>query len=593
MQFTNILAVDANQEHIKQAIEIPEIDDLIFNHTVDINIIFIGFDGYGIDTDYWDQELLDWYLPFPSANSSIEFQLHSSSMPYPMYYNYDFQYIFANTTTTSDFFTYLDAIKFIQPDPVPPYLVDWRFSPGDYIYGVSATDIEYWLATQFSYLPGYSLVLINSLDYISYWYSYAFDFLEPDISTSQYLGYMNCFAGNNTLAFYDYSTPPSNGGTNYDFGLANNVTYVPTIYETWTGSEFDSVQINENLITVTQSACDFVFTPSYLYYPSPFDNYLFYYLLIDCTSDDYAWNNPFEFINSTIVMTSYDYLLPTVNWEYKFLKMKLSSDPELQKVVNLYYDDYGKYGILRAEEGGINELVENYWISYENETTRVLPVIFFIFDKITWYNSMYTAATANGKDGKGWEVVGTLDKGRIFGGSTALSTHEAGHFLGLRHPHDGWSWKAFQEISIGEITYWLWDYQATTMTYAINYPYFNQMNKMQLYRGQNLEYLNHTYFTIVEAYTTLDTRGFTEIPSEFQDMLGNIYLEILSINSSFRIYDYVSALPYSKAAAYYSDQLLEIANTIVVIPEFAHISIFLTTTMIMVTLSLCISRKRK
>ncbi len=277
--------------------------------------------------------------------------------------------------------------------------------------------------------------------------------------------------------------------------------------------------------------------------------------------------------------------------------MKLSSDTELHTLVNSYYIDYGTYGVLLATEGGINEYLEQYWIDYQNETTKVLPAIFFVFDKKTWYESGTetggTIAISNGKNGEGWEVVGTLDKDRSTGGSTALSTHEAGHFLGLRHPHDGWSWKAFQEIDIGEITYWLWDYQATTMTYAINYPYFNQMNKMQIYRGQNLEYLNHTYFTIVEAYTTLDTRGFNEIPSEFQDVLGNIYLEIVSINDSFRIYDYASALPYSKTAAYYSDQLLELANTLVVIPEFAHISIFLTTTMIIVTLSLYISRRRK
>ncbi|MBA7536417.1 hypothetical protein ES705_28681 [subsurface metagenome] len=200
--------------------------------------------------------------------------------------------------------------------------------------------------------------------------------------------------------------------------------------------------------------------------------------------------------------------------------MKLSSDTELHTLVNSYYIDYGTYGVLLATEGGINEYLEQYWIDYQNETTKVLPAIFFVFDKKTWYES-------------------------------------------------------------------------GTMTYAINYPYFNQMNKMQLYRGQNLEYLNHTYFTIVEAYTTLDTRGFNEIPSEFQDVLGNIYLEIVSINDSFRIYDYASALPYSKTAAYYSDQLLELANTLVVIPEFAHISIFLTTTMIIVTLSLYISRRRK
>ncbi|GAJ00490.1 unnamed protein product, partial [marine sediment metagenome] len=277
--------------------------------------------------------------------------------------------------------------------------------------------------------------------------------------------------------------------------------------------------------------------------------YVFYYLLIDCTSDDYAYNNPLEFIDPDVVRESYNFLLPTAEIDYQFKKARLSDNTILETAVNNYYDDYGSFGILRAEEGGINELVENYWISYENETTKVLPAIFFVFDKVTWYNYQFTTAMANGKDGEGWEIVGTLDKARTYGGTTALSTHEAGHFLGLRHPHDGWSWKLYDEIGWGEIAYWLWDYQASTMTYAYSYPYFNKMNKMQLHRGQMLEMLNLTYYNVIEAFQILDDRGFTETPNDFTDQLIEVADNISEVDTIMSSYDYQTAFNYAKLAA--------------------------------------------
>ncbi|MHA1401359.1 MAG: hypothetical protein ACTSQE_13505 [Candidatus Heimdallarchaeaceae archaeon] len=542
-----------------EIIEVPELEDLYINHTIDINIVFVGFDGYGIDASLWDNELPKWYQPLASLNYEL----------FPMYYEYRYNYIYANKTTTNDFFSYLNTSWFTQPDPVPQHLVDWGFSSGDYINGVSAISMEEWLAREFNYLPGYTLILINSNDYITQWYSYTVDFSDPDTGSSQYKGYMNCWAGNNSLAFYDYSAPPADEGMSW--GEKNNVTFVPTLYESWTGSEFDSTKINNDLIKVTTYTCELLFTPSYLYYPRPFDNYLFYYLLIDCTSDDYAYNNPLEFVDTSIIKDAYNYLIPTSNWNYKFLMMKLSSDSELQTKVNDNYEDYVSYGVLKATEGGINEYLENYWIDYEDETTKVLPAIFFVFDKTTWYDSGSetggTVARANGKDGEGWEVVGCLDKSKTTGGSTALSTHEAGHFVGLRHPHDGWSWDSYLDTGYGEVCYWLWDYQATTMTYSYNYPYFNRLNKMQLYRGQMLMHLNKTYYNMIEAYEILALKSYTIEPYEFAFKLGELSEALINTNMSMHSYDYVSAKLFAERTEIYSEELIGIANNLDIAPD--------------------------
>lgn len=571
---------------VSAAIDTPTIDELYFNHTIDINVVFLGFDGYGIDTEYWDQELLDWYSPFPS---------YSSYETYPIFYNYEFNYIFTNTTTTNDFFNYLDSIAFTQPNPVPSYLVDWGFSPGTYIEAVSATSIEYWLASQFYYLPGYTLALINSWDYIYYYYSYAVDFIEPDTGVSQYEGYLNCWAGNNTLAFYDYTTPPANHGSGYSWGWANNVTYVPTIEESWNGTDFDSDVINNDLIKITQFTCDLVFTPSYLYRPLPYENYVFYYLIVDCTSDYYVLYNALDFIDPSKIRNSYNYILPTVNWDFNFKMLNLTLDTTLQTMVSNYYDDYGSYGILRATEGGINDYMETYWSSYENETTKVLPTIFFVFDKVTWYDSQYTIARANGKDGEGWEVVGTLDKAMTYGGTTGLAAHESGHFIGLRHPHDGWSWKLYLDSGYGEFAYWLWDYQASTMTYAYNYPYFNKMNQWQLYRGRTLELLSETYDTIVLAYEELVNRGFTSSPTEFTTQLSSVETELNWAEINMNYYLYKTSETDARLALAEANILLEIAQTAIVIPEMGSISLSLLVIIGLIsTLSLAyISLRRK
>ena len=580
------IPVYGDTDYIKPApVEVPAIEEIYFNHTVDINIIFIGFDGYGINTTYWDQELLDWYSPFPSSPC-----LYS----YPIFYNYNFNYIFTNTTTTHDFFTYLDSLAVVQPDPIPSYLEGWaNLVAGNYIYGIDAESIDNWLAAQFDYLPGYSLFLINSYDDIGYWYSYTFDFPDPDSGTSQYEGYMNCFAGNHTTAFYDYSTPPANYGTGFSYGIPNNVTYVPTMYESWNSTDYDAEIINQDLLIVTQFTCDFVFTPSYLYQPEPYENYIFYYLIVDCTSDYYILNNPLEFIDMNVVKESYNYLLPTVDWTYEFWMLNVTLDPTLDALITTNYIDYGAYAVLNASLGGIDDYMEDYWIYKENETTRVLPCIFFAFDKTTYYNYPGGIAAAHGKDGRGWQVVGTIDKFKTTVGTTYLSTHEAGHFLGLRHPHDGWSWKMFNDFGIGEIAYWLWDYQSTTMTYAYSYPYFNIMNKMQLYRGRTLEHLNQTYDTILEAYQTLHNRGFTEIPALFTTQRSQVQAVLNQVKIYMDSYDYITASSKANESLEEAIFLLEIAEISAVIPEFSSIPITLILISSLAVLSLIYIYGRK
>jgi hypothetical protein len=107
----------------------------------------------------------------------------------------------------------------------------------------------------------------------------------------------------------------------------------------------------------------------------------------------------------------------------------------------------------------------------------------------------------------------TADRYRtVSSGMTHTALHEASHALGMSHPHDGFSWKFYQnnqyycnnandtdgfyDVCNGEYVHWLWDESATYMSYATQPHTMGTLDRMAIQRATGYRYLRQLQMDI-------------------------------------------------------------------------------------------------
>lgn len=120
---------------------------------------------------------------------------------------------------------------------------------------------------------------------------------------------------------------------------------------------------------------------------------------------------------------------------------------------------------------------------------------------------------------------------------TPLTIHEVGHSFGLPHPHDGFSWKLYEQgLPVewpGEYVHWLWDFSTTPMTYAACNVRFDQLDRDTLYRGYTSTLLNETFSLLKSTEGELNKKGFNNVPS---DILNNVTKTISNIDVAITLF---------------------------------------------------------
>jgi len=186
---------------------------------------------------------------------------------------------------------------------------------------------------------------------------------------------------------------------------------------------------------------------------------------------------------------------------------------------------------LKVESGELLVFILDAYNLWLYDHTQDTGKINFTMKPEVWSKGSYEKTiTPSVPQGEYYLVVSNFGKGNaLFSGDifttrtlgyglTQTTTHEAGHSFGLSHPHDGFSWKFYEEGipkgSPGEYTFWLWDFSDTPMTYAINNPKFDQLDKDNMYRGIASTLLNETFTILKNARENLEQRGFESVPSE-------------------------------------------------------------------------------
>jgi len=216
---------------------------------------------------------------------------------------------------------------------------------------------------------------------------------------------------------------------------------------------------------------------------------------------------------------------------------------------------------LNVESGELLVFVVDAYNLWLYAKTEDIDKISFTMEPEVWRTGSHEETISpSAPQGKYYLVVSNFGKrnaifsGDIFTtrtlayGLTQTTIHEAGHSIGLSHPHDGFSWKFYEagipEDSPGEYLFWLWDFSDTPMTYAISNSKFDQLDKDNMYRGIASTLLNETFTILKNAREDLEERGFENVPSEALDDLNSARQ---SIERSIELFkqlspDYLGAL---------------------------------------------------
>ena len=131
--------------------------------------------------------------------------------------------------------------------------------------------------------------------------------------------------------------------------------------------------------------------------------------------------------------------------------------------------------------------------------------------------------------------------------------HEASHFLGLPHPHDGTN--SVEISSAGTWTYyysmlkWLYDISASPTTYAGDYSVYEQTDQERLMYGHTAEYLKQAQDALADSYFMDGVAGRTT-PSAATSARQNAYQSYRGLSSQlFQKGDYLHAM-YAMKDAY-------------------------------------------
>jgi hypothetical protein len=233
-----------------------------------------------------------------------------------------------------------------------------------------------------------------------------------------------------------------------------------------------------------------------------------------------------------------------------------------------------------------------------------IPVVNLMLEKVY---SMALPALASGiaapaNSGDGWGTINTRNDARVLkaaidcansaaaapgcgnnpdifphdGGLTYVAEHEAAHFLGLHHPHDGTT--SVEKGSGPSAAYpnsgspldgawhyyywmlkWQHDYTASPTTYGHSYGIYEVVDQERLMIGHAAEYMNQAQDWIADAYFTDGANGLTSPSATTTARLNAMTTDRNSATQLFKVGDYLHAQYAMKDAALHAKGITQAA----------------------------------
>ena len=135
------------------------------------------------------------------------------------------------------------------------------------------------------------------------------------------------------------------------------------------------------------------------------------------------------------------------------------------------------------------------------------------------------------------------DSGRQFAGVTETTIHEAGHYMGMSHPHDGFDYERLINIDpVSEFFYvWVGDESDTVMSYNRTSNNFSQFDRDNMNRYMTAIYIN-------QANKILVTILASPRASEVDGVLLSADADATAALNFYQGMNYISAATKAKAA---------------------------------------------
>lgn len=531
-------------------------DPVLKDVPVKINLMLMGFPREKIDEKKIQSVLLNEYTQISRQKALIG----KITVPYASYkFEYNISYVPQSTASKYvDFIAQNHVNKFIPQQSSGNKLAYWS---------VDAKAAEEWIKANMNPpQDGFSLIVVDTDDLpnssnIKNWYYY--DGNEPDPDTKDNPGgltygsanFMIAYGGHYRFQVLDLSAGPTYYQTTQCLTLIDIFQQLKDEVKQLCGNSLNagvlSLKVSsekeksaENLSEQIGAYLRFVtylrFVPSFLYHPNASAEYL---VDIKIFSDDPSRKFA-DHLNKTLVQQSLSLLEPRAKFTVNVEEVPLSSNPELRAVVVKALQGEGVLDSVPLEE---YFKAKNSQLSPPSFVRTVLPI--YVIGGYR-FDGALGIADDDGKGDFGFVLMGIdgylIDTRKY--GLTNTAIHESGHAFGLSHPHDG------HDPDFGEMVFWPFDFSSSMVTYATNNNLPDRLDYDNRDRAITLVLLNQTSWTLIDAKTLLEQKGFNTTPDS---VLYRVSKALEEYGAAVKLYnapnpDYYRASMHALAAYRYA-----------------------------------------
>jgi hypothetical protein len=558
--------------------------------TLDVNVVFVGFDPSWIDVPAFNS----WQLP--DLDNVIRSRLwYGIVEPLGLHFDFTYNVIFSEDIDADfddDYFTYIIGIG------TPPGLTLRQQSynglsaaerSGYTIpapnYMVEAEQAESWLEANAPRLGidavnEYTLFFLNGYDYYpahTYWF-----IDEPDPDTGVVFGaygsrVLTAWGGQFGRSwFLDVSAGPDR--FLFRSLLPNPSTYSTAVRPIWEFTQLGGYRtdLTERLAKITRGVgVDMLFTPSPLYPPYIQPPVLPEHIQFDVnmfeqnpTFASEVYNGA-DWFQPDVMTAAYEDFEPYLTFSATFQDRMLTDYPVLKKALENFfsgnpYSIFGKRSpYYDAAAGGID--LHLYFSSTlfrfltEEEGSQAdysVPIFSYAVDDdymgVQW--GLGGFADDNWVDGT-QEYIETFNTpywAAVGYGYTLTAIHEAGHHICLSHPHDGYDPVTGSVGALIGQSAWAGDHSYTVMNYHDITYHFGVFNKDSMYRYMTIEYLNYANKILKWIYDNPHA-------GDVADMIANADTLATDALADYQAMNYLSAVEKMKSAY---DTIVEAALTL-------------------------------
>jgi hypothetical protein len=496
-------------------------EDVVFEQEVPVNLVFIGYDEGLIDPAAMFELLPANYMPVVRYPQFYGYPGRSMGLSF----NFTYRSIFTNQKFEDRFFKFLTMIG--QPGDPTSFQLDYNDQAnnvldvtGPVLY-IDGPSVENYLKSQAPSLGihrsrGYTIYFVNWFSRPDFKFHLYTKTDQPDPDTGYNFGELRAsrqliaWGGSHSRSwFYDLSAGPEAWTDNWnvdDPDLDGNGVEdyrMPPIWEYTPGGFRDPGSLTSDLGLVARFVgINLLFTTSPLYDPlvtSPgFGGAKVAH--VEMFEDDPANFGP-DWIDMGFVHEKMAAFQPYYSWQ-EFLEDNNPIDAGAQRALRIFAelvledDCWNAFGDPFAQlfcyfDANYDAYVPGYGA---NDYTAPIFAFNTLDDNLGSQFGLLGFADDNWVDGtQSYVFAFDTDYYRSIGyGFSVTAVHEAGHHIGMSHPHDGYDAEYGLDYGPGDDFYFAWsgDESHTIMHYLDLSQDFGQFDRDNLYRYEFAGYLN-------------------------------------------------------------------------------------------------------